>query len=179
MEKIFMSVPNYALFLVWKDKLIQHKENWKCLRMKSWKFLYGCWIYGSIFVFVFSIFSLFPKCKLFALFECIIGLFKLITLKYSQQLVWYVKYSEETKCSFYSVQITYEVDHSSIPCYSLSLKSQWLILCHVSKQKISSVEGSAAWKTFSTVSYRLAQIISLSGQSSSSPSLVFSLFMKR
>ena len=114
MEKIFMSVPNYALFLVWKDKLIQHKENWKCLRMKSWRFLYGCWIYGSIFVFVFSIFSLFPKCKLFALFECIIDLFKLITLKYSQQLVWYVKYSEETKCSFYSVQITYEVDHSSI-----------------------------------------------------------------
>lgn len=82
---------------------------------------------------------------------------------------------------FYSVQITYEVDHSPIPCYSLSLKSQWLILCHVSKQKISSVESNAAWETFSTVSYRLAQIISLSGQSSSSPSpsLVFSLFMKR
>ena len=79
------------------------------LKVSLW--LLDLWEY---ICFCFQYFFTFLKCKLFALFECIIGLFKLITLKYSQQLVWYVKYSEETKCSFYSVQITYEVDHSSI-----------------------------------------------------------------
>ena len=34
---------------------------------------------------------------------------------------------------------------------SLSLKSQWLILCHIFEQKISSVENSAALETFSSL----------------------------